>query len=238
MRSVRPLFVVVSVLFMTACAVALGGPSPEEYDALALFEPRDADADAVAARIRETGAELVLLSSERQDSAWFAYVAYQAGLGLTNPGAIGSRGYAFLTTRSLELLGDTTLALDVAGGGQVQMHDALYRIDDSRYLDLMMVRLESADVREAVRTLLGYIATDVMGTASVLLAIDGATQTAADSAAILMRATFGNAGECAAAPRGERSVRLLYGPSARVRCLGARALPDGSGITGRFEVGR
>lgn len=236
MKFVR-LSLLLPVLLVAACAVRLGGPSPEEYDTLALFERRDADADAVAGRIRDAGADIVLLSSERQDSAWFAYVAYRAGLRMSDPGAIGSRGYSFLT--NLELLGDTTLALAVAGGGEVHMHDALYRIDKTRHLDLMFVRLEAGDVRESVRTLLRYIATDVMGNASVLLAIDGATQAAADSAAVLMRATFGNAGECAESSGSERSVRLLYGPSARVRCLGARTLiGDATGISARFEVGR
>lgn len=236
MKSVRALLLVLPLIAATACAVRLGGPSPEHYQALALYEPLNADADAVAERLRAAGADLVLLSSERQDSAWFAYVAYRAGLGMTNPGASGGRGYAFMT--NLELLGDTTLALNVPGGGAVHMHDALFRIDQNRYLDLMMVRLDAPDVRAAVRTLLGYIATDVSGDASVLLAIDGATPAAADSAAVLMRATFGNALECAEAEQAP-PIRLLYGPSARVRCTGARMLDAPAvGISARVEVGR
>jgi hypothetical protein len=234
---VRSLAVLLTAaLVFAACAVRLGGPAPERYDAAALAEPLDADADDVAGRIRAAGSDIVLLAAERQDSAWFAYVAATARLGISGPGAIGGRGYAFLT--NLELLGDTTLTLAVPGGGQVHMHDALFRIDQHRHLDLMLVRLDAADLRAAVRTLLGYIATDVGADASVLLAIDGPTTAAADSATVLMRATLGNAAECAgqtpvAAPQ---PLRLLYGPSARVRCLSAQSLPNG--VTARVEVGR
>jgi hypothetical protein len=238
-RYVRASLLLLPALTLAACAVRLGGPGPERYDAAALFEPLNADADAVARRIRETGAEIVLLASERQDSAYFSYIAAQAGLGRSRPGAVGGRGYAFMT--NLELLGDTTLSLAVPGGGAVHMHDALFKIDRYRNIDLMLVRLEATDVRAAVRALLGYIATDVGADASVLLAIDGASQSAADSAAILMRATFGNAAECAedSQPVQPAPVRLLYGPSARLSCLSARNVAGTTpGIVARIEVGR
>ena len=96
---------------LTGCAVRLGGPSPEEYDVVTLFEPMDADAEAVAERVRGAGAEIVLLAAERQDSAWFAYVSYRAGLVLSGPGVTTGRGYAFMTSPSLEILGDTSLVL-------------------------------------------------------------------------------------------------------------------------------
>ena len=225
---------------LTACAVRLGGPSPEEYDVAAVFELRDADADAVAARLRDIGAEIVLMAAERQDSAWFNYVAHTAGLVVSGPGATTDRGYAFMTTPALEILGDTTLVLPVQGGGSVHMHDALYRIDEYRNIDLMLVRLEGPDLRTTVRTLLNYIATDVPADAPLLLALDGPTAAIADSAATMIRATIGDASECredeqAAAP----AVRLLYGPSARVSCLSARNLTGvTTGIVARLEVGR
>lgn len=232
----------VLALSLAACAVRLGGPSPEEYDVAAMFEPLNADAGEVAQRITAAGAEIVLLAAERQDSAWFTAVAANARLGLSGPGTTTGRGYAFMT--NLEILGDTSLALPVDGGGTVHMHDALYRIDQYRNIDLMLVRLEGPDLRATVDRLLRYIATDVPADAALLLALDGPTPEAADSAATMIRATIASASACrdlqdAPAP----AVRLLYGPSARIRCLSARDLPGSTpgvrpGIVARVEVGR
>lgn len=232
-------FAVIAVAtVLAACAVRLGGPSPVEYDVAALAEPRNADADAVAERIRGSGADIVLLVGERTDSAWYQYVAYRAGLGLSGPGTTTGRGYAFLA--NLELLGDTSLVLDVPGGGSVHMHDALYQIDETRFLDLMTVRLLGPDLRAAVRTLLDYIATDVMATAPLLLVFDGPTPQRADSAAVMVRATIANALECVdAGVAGETPLRMMYGPSARVRCLGAQPIPgETPGIVARLQIGR
>ncbi|MGH7448418.1 MAG: hypothetical protein ACREK1_06560 [Longimicrobiales bacterium] len=225
---------------LAGCAVRLGGPSPVAYDVVALFEPRNADAAGVAQRIRAAGAEIVLLAAERQDSAWFAYVAYTAGLTLSGPGTTTGRGYAFMTNPGLEILGDTSLVLTVQGGGSVHMHDALYRIDEHRNIDLMLVRLDGPDLRATVRTLLNYIATDVPSDAPLLLALDGPTPELADSAAAMIRATIGDASECREQQQEvQPAVRLLYGPSARVRCLSARNLPGAApGIVARLEVGR
>jgi hypothetical protein len=223
---------------LAACAVRLGGPSPEQFDVAALAEPLNADAAEVGERIRAAGAEIVLLAAERQDSAWFTAVAANASLGLSGPGTTTGRGYAFMT--NLEILGDTTLVLAVQGGGSVHMHDALYRVDEHRYIDLMLVRLDGPDLRSTVRTLLNYIATDVPADAALFLALDGPTPQLADSAATMIRATIGDASACredrqAAAP----AVKLLYGPSARVRCLSARNVGGATtGIVARLEVGR
>jgi hypothetical protein len=56
----------------------------------------------------------------------------------------------------------------------------------------------------------------------------------------MMLATLGDASECRDEPQAaEPSLRLLHGPSARVRCLSARNLPgDQPGIVARLEVGR
>jgi hypothetical protein len=228
---------------ISACAVRLGGPSPEEYDVAAVFEPLNADADAAAERLRASGAEIVLIAGERQDSAWFRYVAATAGLALSGPGATTGRGYAFMTTPALEILGDTSLVVPVEGGGSVHMHDALYRIDESRLIDMMLVRLQGPDLRASVRTLLNYIATDVPADASILLALDGPTPQAADSAATMIRATIEDASECrdseGGATAADPGLRLLYGPSARIRCLSARTLAGTvPGIVARLQVGR
>lgn len=227
----------VSAGALAACAVRLGGPSPEQFDVAALFEPLNADAVAVAERIRSAGAEIVLLAAERQDSAWFTAVAGNAQLGLSGPGTTTGRGYAFLT--NLEILGDTSLVLPVAGGGSVHMHDALYRIDDHRNIDLMLVRLEGPDLRASMNRLIDYFATDVPGDAALLLALDGPSPQAADSAAWMIRATMANASECGdQAQDVAPAVILLYGPSARVRCRSARAVPGTApGIVARLEVG-
>jgi hypothetical protein len=237
-RHVRTALLLTLTVTCAACALRLGGSSPVEYDVAALFEPRNADAAAVAQRIRTAGAEIVLLAAERTDSLWFTAVAAAAQLGLSGPGATTGRGYAFMT--NLEILGDTSLVLTVPGGGSVHMHDALYRIDDNRNMDLMLVRLEGPDLRASVRTLLDYIATDVPADAPLILAFDGPTPERADSAGVMIRATIASAAECRAEAGGAvPAVRLMYGPSARVRCLSARTV-DGAapGIVARLEVGR
>jgi hypothetical protein len=212
-------------LVISACAVRLGAGRPQQFDAVALQAATGATAAETGQRLRAAGADLVLLSAE-QDDAWFTAVAEAAGLELSGPGRTSGRGFAFLSR--LELLGDTSLVLDVAGGGSVHMHDALFRVDRDRHIDLMLVRFEGPDLRAAVRTLFGYIATDVGADVSVLLAIDAPTPALADSAAILMRAHYLPATECRNAPAdagATAGIRLLLGPSARIRCQSASLLP-------------
>lgn len=230
-RTYRAVFVLAAAASMiAACAVRLGGRSPVDYNAATLRAGPDESAASVASAIRAANARLVLLSAER-DTAWFESVAAAAQLQLSGPGQTSGRGLAFLT--SLELLGDTSLALAVEGGGQVHMHDALYRVDDDRYIDLMLVRLDASDLRAAVRALLGYIATDVGGSSAVLLALEARTAQATDSAALLMRATLADAVNCATGSDplpAMPELRLLYGPSARATCEAARPL----GTNGTF----
>lgn len=219
----------------TACALGLGGAGPEDYTAAAIRADANTSAAAVAEQIGNASADIVLLSAPR-DSAWFAGVAGSTQLTLSGPGTTSGTGLAFLT--SLEMLGDTSLVLGVDGGGEVHVHDALYQISGERFVDLMLVRMDASDMRSAVRQLLSYIATDVSGSAALLLAIDAPTAQAADSAAVLVRATLGNAAECggleATAPTA--TIRLLYGPSARLTCRSARRLPDG--IVANVQVQR
>ena len=228
-----------AALLLAACALRLGGPSPELYNTVALSVASSAAATDVASALSTGGAEIVLLAAD-QDSTWFASVASGAGLSLSGPGRTSGRGMAFMTPLDLEILGDTSLSLNVPGGGRVHMHDALYKIDEYRNLDLMMVRFDAPDIRAAVTALLSYFATDVGADAAVVLAMDGPTPQIADSAAVLMRAHISSARECRNEPEisSDLPVRLLYGPSARVTCPTARIFSGNSGISARIQVER
>jgi hypothetical protein len=225
-----------AVLVLAACAVRLGGGGARQLSAVAVQAPAAAAAADVAAGLRAAGADLVLVSADR-DGAWFAEVAAASGLELSGPGMSSGRGFAFLG--SLELLGDTSLVLDAGDGSRVHMHDALYGIPGERFVDMMLVSFEG-DLRDGVRTLFSYIATDVPADAAVLLAIDAATPALADSAAILMRAHYNPASECGDSGfdnAGTGSIRLLYGPSARISCSSARTLPGLTGVQASVVVG-
>jgi hypothetical protein len=236
----RNAIVIAAAVLLGACAVRLGGPAPEEYTAVAVTAGPSETSAQTADRLRSANAELVLLAADR-DSAWFEAVASAAQLTLSGPGRTGARALGFLA--NLEILGDTSIVLNVPEGGRIHMHDALYKVDRRRSIDLMMVRLEdTADLRAAVRTLFGYIATDVGASTALLLAIDAARPRAADSAAVLMRATLDSAIECAngdAAAAAAPPVQLLYGPSARLECRSARVLPGSpAAIQARVVVAR
>jgi hypothetical protein len=239
-RAARSAILLLTVAVMAGCAVRLGGGGPQQYDALALHAPADAAAADVAAQVRTAGADLVLLSGV-QDSAWFAAVATDANLTLSGPGRTGPRGMAFLSR--LEVVGDTSLILEVPGGGRVHMHDALLRINGDRFIDLMMVHFDAPDLRQAVQTLLLYAASDVMPNVPVLLAVDGPTPAIADSAAALMRVYYAPAVDCPGATGTEtlrtQPIRLLYGPSARISCRGAQPVAGAApGVRVRVLAGR
>lgn len=226
---------------LTACAVRLGGPSPEEYRTMA-YDATGVAAEDAGRFIREAGADIVLLTAE-QDSAWFARVAAEAGLALSGPGRTEPMGKAFLT--NLEILGDTSIVLGVADGSRMHMHDALYEIEENRHIDLMLIGIGAGtNLREAVRTLLSYIATDVGPNAAIMMAIDTPTPEAGDTVATLLQAAYTSANECASTdgsqptPRTGR-VRLFYGPSARVQCQSARILSGaGTPTIAELLVGR
>ena len=158
---------VVACAVVAGCSVRLGGPKPEEYNAIGLHAPAGASAGEIATRIKGAEGDVVLLAADR-DSAWFADVATQTAMKVSGPGRTGPSSLAFLTR--LELLGDTALILTVPnGGGRLHVQDALFRVDKDRTLDLMLVSFaEAASVREGVRAMLNYIATDVGGTAAVV----------------------------------------------------------------------
>jgi hypothetical protein len=229
-----------SIVLAAACAVRLGGPEPEVFQTLAIQPPAGATPEQVAETIRGAGAALVLVTAER-DSAWFAGVASAADLALSGPSTTEPAAKAFLTSR-LELLGDTSIVLGVSDGTRMHVHDALYQISEGRLVDLMFVSVApDSDLREATRSLLGYVATDVGSNAALIIALTTPSPAAGDSIALLLRAAYATARECAGDDSGieEGRVRLLYGPSARMRCQSARSVPDaGDAVTAQLVVGR
>lgn len=229
-----------AILFASGCAVRLGGPKPETYQAAAVHAQNE-DAAALGARLRSAGLDFALVAAE-QDSAWFARLGEGLGLPLSGPGRTGTPALALYSR--LKMLGDTSIALAVEGGGHVHMQDALFEIGKDRHLDLMMVQIETGtETRAAVRRLLEYYATDVGNSAAVVLAVNSATPAVADSVALLLRSAFGNALACedeaASVTGGAGGLRLFYGPQARIECERGTALPGpSSGLTARLTVGR
>lgn len=235
----RTYILLLAAITLSACALRLGGQKPEAYSALAIEAPAGASAAEVADLITSVGATLVLLTAD-QDSAWFGDVSTRTGLALSGPGRTETPAKAFLS--NLEILGDTSIVLGVADGSRMHMHDALYRIEEGRFVDMMLIGVsDRSNLREAARTLLAYIATDVGAEAAIVMAIDATTRQAADSLATLLRAAYTTADECAAdaSAAGTGSMRLYYGPSARVRCNTARQIEGiGSPVLAELIVGR
>jgi hypothetical protein len=237
---IRIVSLAVTLFACTACAVNLGGSTPEEYRAIAIEAPASASAAAVADVIMQANASIALVTAER-DSAWFAEISSATGLALSGPGTTESAAKGFFT--NLQIVGDTSIALGVADGTKMHLHDALYQIEEGREVDLMLLRIAPAtDLREAIRTLLSYVATDVGPNAAVMVAIDTPTAEVGDSVAVLLRALYTSATECAGpdatGPQAE-SIRLFYGPSARLRCARARTINfEGTPVTADLVVGR
>lgn len=225
---------------LAGCAVRLGGPSPERYVAVATRAGGE-DAAATAARLQSLGARLVLLSADR-DSAWFADVAQRTNLKLSGPGRTGPSGLAFLTP--MEAVGDTSLVLEVPGGGQIHMHDALYEIDKDRHIDLMLIRFDGeSSASAAVTRWIEYYATDVGNASAVLLALETTTPAAADSVTLALRSALASVADCG--DRGEQgaaatgTLRLFYGPQARIACeRGEIAAVEPPTLVARVVVGR
>jgi hypothetical protein len=233
--------VAIAALFAAACSVPLVGPKPVEQEMAAIRIVSGATAEQVAQMLTQRGVEFAILSGER-DSAWYADVATRADLKSTRPGSAGTTTFAFLGP---EAIGDTTLALKVTGGGELRVHDALYRIDKNRRLDLMAVKIEpGANLKESIRALLAYVASDVLAHAAVLLAIEPPTPELGDSVSLLTRAAFADAWECT--PQGrdrpnhsDMELRLFYGPAVRMTCARAeRVNLGGDAILGHFVLPR
>ncbi|HEY8468510.1 MAG TPA: hypothetical protein VIL18_02650 [Longimicrobiales bacterium] len=232
-----------AALLATACAIRLGGPAPLGYRTLAIAAAEGEAPDSVARRIRSADAKVVLLTA-RADSAWFAEVARLSDLVLSGPGNAGTTSLAFLGS---EPLGDTTIALPVEGGRPIVVHDALYKLDNYRYLDLIIARIEpGTEARPAVRALTNYVATDVMSNAAVALAVDSPDAAIGDSIAALLRPLFADARTCLASPangvnaRARVRVHLFHGPEARIGCENARLIQaaDGDALVARLVVHR
>lgn len=226
---------------VTACAVRLGGSGPVEYRTLAVDFDASTTPEQAAAMIREANAKLVLMSTPR-DSAWVHSVAQASGLTSTRPGNVENATYAFLAWKPV---GDTTHTIKVASGGQIQLHDALYEIEKNRYIDLMTVSFDpGTNVREGVRALLGYIATDVMSNVPVVLAVHAPNSAVSDSVAAVTRAAWADAAECTSKSSDSvatrnMNMRLFYFPAARIRCVEARTIDvPGAPITARLVTGQ
>jgi len=219
---------VLLLLVASGCSVRLGGPGPVEYRTVALSTGAGTLPDQVAKYIRLANANLVLLAAQ-EDSAWFAEVARRSNLTLSGPGDAGGVALGFLASAPV---GDTTVALPLESGGSVVVHDALYRVDKQRYLDLLALRVDDvASVRPVVQALLRYVATDVMTDAAVVLAVAVPDAQTGDALASLLDPIFRDARSClpesiqAAVPAGA-GMRLFYGPEARLSCRGGRRLSD------------
>ncbi|HUP88601.1 MAG TPA: hypothetical protein VM100_04600 [Longimicrobiales bacterium] len=238
MKRLRVWVIAAAVATMGGCAVRMGGPSPVGEDALILRITNET-ADQIATMLKQDGVEFAILSGSR-DSAFYADVATRAGMKSTRPGRAGTTTFAFLGPQAL---GDTTLSLKVQGGGEIRIHDALYRIDKERRLDLMAVHFESAtNIKEHVRTLLNYVSTDVSASAGVILSVESPTPALGDSVSVLLRAYLADVWECtkegkAGARNQNLPMRAYYGPSARIRCDDARLLTNaGGGMFGHFVM--
>ena len=231
---------VVPVVLMAGCAVRMGGPKPVSFETVAIRFDAATTATQAAAQLRSLNARLALIVTPR-DSVFVREVAQQLSLTPTRPGRINDLTVAFL---AMKAEGDTTLSIPV-GSGRIQMHDALFKIDKTRVLDLMTVFVSAeTPARDAARALLTYIATDVGATAVTALAIHTTTPAAGDSIAEFTRAAWGDSWECTeTGRRGERApalnLRLFFFPAARVRCEQAQLLTaGGTGIHARLLVGR
>ena len=227
-------------LILAGCAVRLGGPGPVEYRTVALSTAAGVEPADLAALITRARANVVLLAAEA-DREWFDEVARRSRLSLSGPGGAGPVSLGFLAG---EAVGDTTVALRLPDGDEVVLHDALYQVDRRRYLDLMALRIaSSSQTREAVKALLGYIATDVMSHAAVVLAIDVPDPATGDSVAALLSPIFRDVRSCLGtnaedAPAGP-GMRMFYGPETRMRCEEASPLADGSSpVVARFIIER
>jgi hypothetical protein len=229
---------VVSVVavIMAGCAVRLGGPAPLQRDAIAWRVPANTTAEELGRRLQQGGYEFAMLATSR-DSAFLASAATRAGLQMTRPGRIGESNYVFFGPKAV---GDTTHTVPVRTGGQVRLHDALFRIDKNRAVDLIIARFDSVvNIREGVRALIEYVAKDVSGNAALLLGFEPSSPQVGDSVAVLLRALLTDTRECngSAGPPAYPTIRLFYGPEVRVRCERAQVLNETGGpVSAQFVL--
>lgn len=244
-----------AALTLGACAVNMGAPKEIPLATVALRADEGAAPAEAAAAIREGGARTALLVSTG-DEAWFGAVAEAAGLHLSGPARTDDGlGLAFL---GLEPLGDT--AIDLRYDGRTfTVQDALYDLDDRRFLDLLAFEVgDAADARPLIAALLSYVATDVDATAAVVMAVAVPSPAVGDSVARMLSPGFEDALRCRAggtSPAGSNGagtagagadaelrdgVRLFYGPEARIFCRSAEAgdVPAGDRVRASLVMGR
>lgn len=222
-------------LVLGACAANFGGPRDIEVPTAALQADGDAAPAAIATALQQAGVEVAFLFSTR-DAAWFSDVADAAGLRLSGPASMGEQRMAFLAP---EPVGDTTLRLEFEGGS-FNIQDALYEIDNDRFLDLIAFRIEEGQpVRAVADALTAYIATDVANVAALVMAVMVPDAATGDSLARLLAPAYYDTLRCDAdrtdQPTGEH-VRVFFGPEARMFCAGARTESVGVGELLRAEL--
>lgn len=212
------------VAVTSACALRLGGPSPVDYTLVAL-DARGSTAQEAGAQITGAGADFAIVVGERE-STWFSDLAAASALQLSGPAYAPDAGLAFVSR--LPLLGDTALVLAV-GTDSIYVQDALYTVEDERFLDLMLVRIGAGvNLQDATRILLEYMATDVMANAALVLGVVTPSPNAAQQVEEMLRAAFTTAAECAGMQdEPDRAYRIFLGPAARVRCEDASPIPGG-----------
>ena len=214
-------------LFIAGCAVGLRGPSDIPITAVAIRATSDAGADAVGAALVEAEADVALITAPA-DSAWIASVAGIAELTVSGPATTADGAMAFLAG---EPVGDTTIVL-THDEGSLTVLDALYEVEDDRFLDLLVFRIDdAATARPAIAALLQYMATDVMNSAAVVMAVEVPSAAAGDSVARFLSPAYFDALRCEpglSAPSERSGIRLFYGPEARVYCTAASV--DGRAI--------
>lgn len=225
----RRLLLSLVTLGVAACAVNVGAVPEIPVSAMALRVPAGTGASEVSAMIEDAAAEVALVAGP-PDTTWFADVAEATGLTVSGPATAGDLGLGFLAG---EPLGDTTVVLTY-DGGSVTVRDALYDLDEQRYLDLLAFRIDDAEqARRQIAVLVEYMATEVMNSAAVIMAVAVPTAAIGDSVGQLLSPAYFDALRCepGLAARGDREgVRLFYGPEARIFCRSAtvsdRAIGD------------
>lgn len=227
---------VVLVSIIGAACATISTRDPIQRDAIALKVSRSTSAEQFGSRLKQGGYEFALVSAD-QDSAWLAAAAASSGLQITRPGRVGNATYAFFGPKAV---GDTTHNVPVQGGGQVRLHDALFRLDKNRIVDLILARFDSVtDISSATRALMSYVGSDVSNSAALLLAIEAPSQQAGDSIARSLRAYLSETRECAGGdhPAYGSSIRLFYGPATRIRCERAQVLGESGGpVSASFQL--
>lgn len=220
-------FAILVVVIIAGCAVRMGGPAPVQRDTIAWRVPASITAEQLGTRLQQGGYEFALLATSH-DSTFLASAATRAGLQMTRPGRIAGSNYVFFGPKAV---GDTTHTVTVRTGGRVQLHDALFRIDKNRSVDLIIARFDSVtNISEGVRSLVEYVAKDVSGNAALLLGFEPPTPQIGDSVSLLLRALLNDTRDCTSGAPGRPSpIRLFYGPEVRVRCERAQVLNESGG---------